>query len=157
MSSEPGPFEVMRRSRCSESIPAASVSEDVMCQAVASGLPSCSTTYSPPAAPSRHTNSTHHRKDRKVVPLFNNRAAGNSDYPAGELPEVADSDPLEIPAREYDCEHYDTCLSLAAALDWNSFSCTGCSGCVNQQLLWRANHALRKNNALRRICNLPLG
>lgn len=59
------------------------------------------------------------------------------------------------PARNYDCAHYDTCLDLAAALDWRSFTCKGCCGEYDQQLLWRAQHVLRKNPALAKILSLP--
>ncbi len=59
------------------------------------------------------------------------------------------------PYRDYNCSNYDTCLGLAAALDWESFTCNGCSGCVNPHVLWRAHHEVRKNKTLAAICNLP--
>lgn len=62
---------------------------------------------------------------------------------------------LEPPVRQYECENYNTCLGLAAALDWISFSCSGCSGKVNNRLLWRAHHEVRKNTELATLCELP--
>ncbi|MFN8390666.1 MAG: hypothetical protein U0136_10285 [Bdellovibrionota bacterium] len=62
---------------------------------------------------------------------------------------------IEPPERSYDCKNYETCLSLAAALNWSSFTCTGCSGCVNEQLLWRAHHSVRNNPSLSTLCDLP--
>ena len=88
----------------------------------------------------------------KVVPLFRMPLRSARAL----LPDSGEGVNLEPPERRYDCQHYDTCLSLAAALDWQSFSCAGCSGCVNRKLLWRANNALRRNSALRMICKLPL-
>jgi hypothetical protein len=62
---------------------------------------------------------------------------------------------LQAPERKYDCPHYDSCLGLAAALDWPSFTCSGCDGRINQQLIWRAHHHLRSNPGLSALCNLP--
>lgn len=62
---------------------------------------------------------------------------------------------LEAPFRQYDCESYDSCLSVAAALNWNSFTCENCSGCPNQQLLWKAHSKLRDDNPLAKLCALP--
>jgi hypothetical protein len=156
MSNEAGPFEVLRKSHCAEAIRLSDVTEGVMCQAVASSAPNCSATYASALVSGKQPASPHSKKNRKVVSLFNYTSDDDSNDLENDSLEATDSDLLEIPARQYDCEHYDTCLSLAAALDWKSFSCSGCNGCVNQQLLWRANHALRKNSALKRICNLPL-
>ncbi len=63
---------------------------------------------------------------------------------------------LNPPERSYDCPNYETCLGLAAALDWKSFTCQGCCGTVNQQLLWRAHHRIRNNPSLSKLCNLPV-
>lgn len=66
-------------------------------------------------------------------------------------------DPFEIepPDRNYDCRNYDTCLGLAAALNWSSFTCAGCTGTVNKHLLWRAHSEVRKNKTLAELCDLP--
>ncbi len=59
------------------------------------------------------------------------------------------------PERNYDCANYETCLDLAAALDWRSFTCAGCCGEFDRQLLWRAQAAIKKNPALARLLSLP--
>ena len=57
--------------------------------------------------------------------------------------------------RSFDCSHYETCLGIAAALDWKSFSCAACKGKVNQQLLWRSHQRLKADSSLSRVCQLP--
>lgn len=70
-----------------------------------------------------------------------------------------DDDPaigsLEPPVRRYGCANYDTCLDLAAALNWASFTCGACRGTINEQLLWRARHITRKDSIAKAICELP--
>lgn len=44
----------------------------------------------------------------------------------------------EPPLRRYECQNYDGCLDLAAALNWTSFTCTGCDGSIDQHLAHRA-------------------
>ena len=70
-----------------------------------------------------------------------------------------DDDPaigsLEPPIRRYGCANYDTCLDLAAALNWASFTCGTCRGTINEQLLWRARHVARKDSIAKAICELP--
>lgn len=61
--------------------------------------------------------------------------------------------PLEPPRRRYACPQYDTCLNLAAALNWDSFTCRGCSGDINQALFWRARQEVRKDGVVRTICS----
>ena len=61
--------------------------------------------------------------------------------------------PISPPRRRYSCEHYDTCLDLAAALNWDNYTCRGCSGNVDQKLLWRARQEIRKDKFVRAICN----
>jgi hypothetical protein len=56
--------------------------------------------------------------------------------------------------RNLDCANYETCLNLAAALNWETFTCTGCSGEVNQSLIWRAHHAAKKDSVAKKICRL---
>ena len=76
---------------------------------------------------------------------------------ASQQPQNAEDDEgLNAPERNYDCTNYETCLGLAAALDWKSFTCCGCCGTVNQQLLWRAHHRIRNNPSLSKLCNLPI-
>lgn len=59
------------------------------------------------------------------------------------------------PRRRYECAHYDTCLELAAALNWSSFTCRGCSGEVNESLRWRAGQMARKDSIAKRLCGFP--
>ena len=68
---------------------------------------------------------------------------------------VVDDAPLEPPRRRYSCPNYDTCLDLAAALNWDSFTCRGCNGCIDGRLYWRAKQALRRDGVARKICELP--
>jgi hypothetical protein len=60
----------------------------------------------------------------------------------------------EPPERKYDCKNYETCLDLAASLNWSSFTCQGCSGEVNSALLWRAHQNQRKDSVARALCDL---
>jgi hypothetical protein len=61
----------------------------------------------------------------------------------------------ETPRRRYECPSYDRCLELAAALNWESFTCRGCSGHVNDALLWRAGQAIRRDSVAKAICSAP--
>ncbi len=76
-----------------------------------------------------------------------NRSADNDDDPA--------IGSLEPPVRNYGCANYDTCLDLAAALNWASFTCGSCRGTINESLMWRARHATRKDAFAKAICELP--
>jgi hypothetical protein len=60
--------------------------------------------------------------------------------------------PLTHLARSYDCKHYDCCLELAAALNWENFTCSGCGGDINQHLVWKANLAKREDEVAKRLC-----
>lgn len=64
-------------------------------------------------------------------------------------------DPVAPPRRRFCCTHYETCLNLAAALNWDNFTCRGCCGEVNDSLLWRARQALKKDVMVRRLCEIP--
>lgn len=70
-----------------------------------------------------------------------------------------DDDPaigsMEPPVRNYGCSNYDTCLDLAAALNWASFTCGACKGAINQQLMWRARHMTRRDSVAKALCELP--
>lgn len=63
--------------------------------------------------------------------------------------------PADPPFRRYDCEHYEVCLDVAAALDWDNFTCNGCNCSVDQRLLWRARNAMKRDSVAQRCCNLP--
>jgi hypothetical protein len=64
-----------------------------------------------------------------------------------ELPTSTD----DLPRRRYDCERYETCLGLAASLNWESFTCRGCCGEPNENLLWRARVSARKDSVAARL------
>lgn len=68
---------------------------------------------------------------------------------------AASADFLACPRRRYECPNYTTCLSLAAALNWDSFTCRGCDGSINEQLLWQAHVASRRDTIAQRICFMP--
>jgi len=63
--------------------------------------------------------------------------------------------PVPAPRRRYSCAHYDACLNLAAALNWDNFTCRGCCGSVDQSLLWRAHQAKRRDEIAGRLCDIP--
>ncbi len=64
--------------------------------------------------------------------------------------------PIETPQRKYDCSNYETCLELAAALNWDNFTCSSCNSSINESLLWRARQEVRKDKVAGTICeNLP--
>lgn len=63
--------------------------------------------------------------------------------------------PIAPPRRRYGCQHYTTCLELAAALNWDSFTCRGCSEEIDEALLWRARQARKKDAVARSICPTP--
>ena len=125
-----GPFEVRVR-ETAETIAVAKAS-----QANGSASPPVLSFVDPPEV----------AEQTKVVHLFPKRHSRRRER----------TEDCYYPPRNYDCANYDTCLSLAAALDWASFRCSGCNGCVNEKLLWRAHHVVRKNSALRKICSLPV-
>ena len=54
--------------------------------------------------------------------------------------------------RELDCKNYQTCLNLAAALNWDSFTCESCEGDINESLKWRAIHSTRKDALANALC-----
>ena len=68
-----------------------------------------------------------------------------------------DSDtPLaEPPLRIYECNNYETCLDLAASLNWENFTCKGCDRNINKNLFWLARQNQRKDGVARALCQLP--
>ncbi len=64
--------------------------------------------------------------------------------------------PLPPPRRRYMCSNYTTCLDVAGALNWDNFTCRGCSGEIDQTLLWRAKCAVRKDKSLSKLFKLPV-
>ncbi len=63
--------------------------------------------------------------------------------------------PQPPPRRRYMCPNYATCLDVAGALNWDNFTCRGCSGEIDATLLWRAKCALKKDKNLGKIFKLP--
>lgn len=66
--------------------------------------------------------------------------------------EACSPDPLIPLVRSFECKHYDCCLELAAALNWENFTCSGCGGDINQHLVWKANLAKREDDVANRLC-----
>jgi hypothetical protein len=64
-------------------------------------------------------------------------------------------EPITAPRRRYSCPRYATCLDLAAALNWDSFTCRGCSGEIDETLLWRARQAQKRDSVAGEICEIP--
>lgn len=63
--------------------------------------------------------------------------------------------PIDPPRRRYSCPNYTSCLSIACALNWDSFTCRGCSSQINESLCWRAHQALRRDRVADKLCELP--
>ncbi len=63
--------------------------------------------------------------------------------------------PMPAPRRRYSCPHYEKCLNLAAALNWDSFTCRGCSGEVDEAVLWRARQAQKRDLVAGKLCDVP--
>lgn len=64
--------------------------------------------------------------------------------------------PIPAPKRRYSCPNYEKCLNMAAALNWDNFTCRGCSGEVDTALLWRARQAVKNEKDLKKILSIPL-
>ncbi len=62
---------------------------------------------------------------------------------------------IDSSSRKHSCKNYSTCLNLAASLDWNGFNCTKCSGNINEQLIWRAQSAQKKDSLTKKLFPLP--
>ncbi len=63
--------------------------------------------------------------------------------------------PGDTLSRELDCQNYDRCLDLAAALNWESFTCKGCCGAIDETLTWRARQVSRKDSVVKALCGTP--
>ncbi|MCI5065638.1 hypothetical protein MRY87_07935 [bacterium] len=63
--------------------------------------------------------------------------------------------PMAAPTRRYECKNYERCLEIAAALNWESFSCKNCPGEMNEQLIWQAHSAQRHDAVSQQVCDLP--
>ena len=45
--------------------------------------------------------------------------------------------------RIHSCIYYQTCLEIAATLDWDDFSCRNCTGSINQAILVQAEERVK--------------
>lgn len=61
----------------------------------------------------------------------------------------------EGPDRQFGCTNYSDCLSLAATLNWDSFTCRGCTGTIDEAIRWRAKGASKRDALLRGFCQVP--
>jgi hypothetical protein len=57
--------------------------------------------------------------------------------------------------RNLDCKNYCTCLNVAVSLNWESFTCEGCNGDINQSLTWRAGQSALRDSVTRALCPRP--
>lgn len=87
------------------------------------------------------------------LPPWPNTAKTSTLRPA--LTSSARDAPVAAPFRRYECENYQVCLDVAAALDWENFTCSSCNGQVDRRLLWRAKHAQRRDPFAQECCQLP--
>ncbi|MEZ4753651.1 MAG: hypothetical protein R3A13_04995 [Bdellovibrionota bacterium] len=60
--------------------------------------------------------------------------------------------PISPPRRDYTCPNYSTCLELACALNWDSFTCRGCSKDIDSTLVWQAQSSKRKDQVAQQLC-----
>lgn len=77
---------------------------------------------------------------------------GPFELPLSKEGDVASDSDVE---RRLDCCHYEECLGLAAALDWDDFSCAGCCEEVNRSLVWRAHVIAKRDAIVNALCALP--
>jgi hypothetical protein len=76
--------------------------------------------------------------------------SSTNQVPLGSAPTTTSSETELV--RELDCKNYTTCLNLAAALNWESFTCEGCSGEINKSLSWRAGQSAIKDKVVKLLC-----
>lgn len=62
----------------------------------------------------------------------------------------------ETPKRDFTCSHYEQCLGISAALNWDGFSCRGCAThSPDEHLMWQARNAQKKDAVAKKICEIP--
>ena len=97
-----------------------------------------------------YTSSPFFSASDKTHETLGSPAQGSVDSePAAPLHVTRQTD--EVPRRRYECSNYEICLGLAASLNWESFTCRGCSGATNQNLLWRARLTARKDTVAAKL------
>lgn len=72
-----------------------------------------------------------------------------------ESPVASPGERLRRPLRLYSCSNYGICLSLAATLNWDGFTCEGCCGQIDEPLMWQAHLVQRKDKVAAQLCKLP--
>lgn len=72
-----------------------------------------------------------------------------------DVPSGAQDRDTGAPRRRFSCSNYLVCLDLAAAMNWDNFTCRGCSGEINQNLIWRAHQAMKADKSIRTFCSIP--
>ncbi|MBX7138180.1 MAG: hypothetical protein K1X83_09360 [Oligoflexia bacterium] len=63
--------------------------------------------------------------------------------------------PIDPPRRRYTCANYEACLNIACALNWDSFTCRGCNGEVDESNFWQAHQAIKKDTVADSLVSLP--
>lgn len=63
--------------------------------------------------------------------------------------------PMLPPRRRYACPNYNTCLSVACAFNWDSFTCRGCNGEIDQKSLWKAHQEMKRDKVADSLCEIP--
>lgn len=80
----------------------------------------------------------------------------NSSSPALVPHSLEQPTPVDdVPTRRYECDNYEQCLGLAASLNWESFTCRGCNGAINEKLTWRAHLSARKDSVAKHLFQAP--
>ena len=88
-----------------------------------------------------------HEPSPAIPSLQGKLSRGTSQHQGVDAPWSSE----EVPRRRYDCANYEVCLSLAASLNWESFTCRGCSGQTNENLVWRARISARKDSVAAKL------
>lgn len=71
-----------------------------------------------------------------------------------ELSLVVSRDNVHEPIRKFDCSNYETCLGIAAVLNWESFTCARCQGKVNRSMLTQVESRVKKDDSLRALISI---
>jgi hypothetical protein len=54
--------------------------------------------------------------------------------------------------RNLECRNYETCLGIAAAFNWESFSCKQCIGEIDPHISWRVRHIIKRDSLGKFLC-----
>lgn len=80
--------------------------------------------------------------------------ASSRETPHNPVEAAAHSDNSVAPERDINCTNYQACLNLAAALNWDAFTCQGCNRTVNESLRWRACHTTKHDAVAKALCGV---